>query len=463
MTLNKIRKKMRNSLTPAQQIALSFAFVILTGGFLLSLPISNKVVGTPFIDHLFTSTSAVCVTGLSTIVVMDQYTVFGQWVIIGLMQIGGLGLMTLIAVFVIFLSGKLTLSNRLALNEAVNFFNLNDFNHFLKAILKYTLFFETIGFILLSTRFVPIFGFSEGLFISLFTAVSAFCNAGLDTLGGTSLQLYAHDIIINFTVMFLIVVGGLGFGVWFDVSQGSKSLIKKTYPLQYVIKHLKVHTKLAITMTLSLIFGGAFIIFVFEYGNTLTIGDFNLFDKIMASLFQSVTTRTAGFATLNMAVMKSASLFVMMILMFIGGSPGGTAGGIKTTTFAIMGLMIISELQGKKDLIVFNRNIQREHFRKAFVVAFILLMTLTIGIIMLNLTESFEFLSISFEAVSAIATVGLSMGITSGLSFMGKIIIILLMYLGRIGPLTLMLSINRHSGAKKGHDVCYSNAEILIG
>jgi len=163
MTLNKMRKKIHYSLTPAQQIALSFAFVILTGGILLSLPISNKVVGTPFIDHLFTSTSAVCVTGLSTIVLADQYTVFGQWVIIGLMQIGGLGLMTLIAVFVIFLSGKLTLSNRLALNEAVNFFNLNDFNHFIKAILKYTLFFELIGIILLSTRFVPIFGLSEGL------------------------------------------------------------------------------------------------------------------------------------------------------------------------------------------------------------------------------------------------------------------------------------------------------------
>lgn len=463
MTLKKLRKRIRNTLSPAQQIALSFASVILIGAFLLSLPISNKVEGTAFIDHLFTSTSAVCVTGLTTVVVVEQYTVFGQWVLIALMQIGGLGLMTLIAVFVIFLSGKLTLSNRLALNEAVNFFNLNDFNHFIKAILKYTLFFELIGFILLSTRFVPIFGFSEGLFISLFTAVSAFCNAGLDTLGGSSLQLYAHDIVINLTVMFLIVVGGLGFGVWFDISQGSKSLIKKTYPLQYIIKHLKVHTKLAITMTLSLILGGALIIFVFEYGNTLTIGDFNLFDKIMASLFQSITTRTAGFATLNMSVMKSASLFMMMMLMFIGGSPGGTAGGIKTTTFAIMGLMIVSELQGKKDLILFNRNIPREHFRKAFVVAFILLMTLSTGIILLSLVEPFEFLSISFEAVSAIATVGLSMGITSSLSFIGKVIIILLMYLGRIGPLTLMLSINRKSGVKKGHDVCYSNAEILIG
>lgn len=463
MTLNKLRRKIRTNFTPAQQIALSFASVILIGAFLLSLPISNKVEGTSFLEHLFTSTSAVCVTGLTTIVVVDQYTVFGQSIIIGLMQIGGLGLMTLIAVFVIFLSGKLTLSNRLALNEAVNFFNLNDFNHFIKAILKYTLFFELIGFILLSIRFVPLFGYSEGLFISLFTAVSAFCNAGLDILGGISLQAYAHDPLVNFTVMFLIVVGGLGFGVWFDISQGSKSFIRKTYPLQYIIKHFKVHTKLAISMTISLIFGGAILIFLFEFNNINSIGNFNFFDKIMASLFQSITTRTAGFATLNMASMKSASLFSMMILMFIGGSPGGTAGGIKTTTFAILVFMIISELQSKKDIIIFNRNIQREHFRKAFVVAFILLSTLSIGIIGLSLTEPFDFLSIAFEAVSAIATVGLSMGITSSLSSIGKIIIILLMYLGRIGPLTLMLSINRKVGCKKGQEISYSNAEILIG
>lgn len=463
MTINKIRKKIRTNFTPAQQIALSFASVILIGAFLLSLPISNKVEGTSFLEHLFTSTSAVCVTGLTTLVVVDQYTVFGQSVIIGLMQIGGLGLMTLIAVFVIYLSGKLTLSNRLALNEAVNFFNLNDFNHFIKAILKYTLFFETIGFLLLSIRFVPLFGYSEGLFISLFTAVSAFCNAGLDILGSSSLQAYAHDPLINFTVMFLIVVGGLGFGVWFDISQGSKSFIRKTYPLQYIVKHLKVHTKLAISMTISLILGGALLIFLFEFNNINSIGSFNIFDKIMASLFQSITTRTAGFATLNMATMKSASLFSMMILMFIGGSPGGTAGGIKTTTFAILVFMIISELRNKKDIIVFNRNIQRDHFRKAFVVAFILLSTLSIGIISLSLIEPFDFLSIAFEAVSAIATVGLSMGITSSLSSVGKIIIILLMYLGRIGPLTLMLSINRKVGSKKGQEISYSNADILIG
>jgi len=463
MTLTKIRKKIRTNFTPAQQIALSFASVILIGAFLLSLPISNKIEGSSFLDHLFISTSAVCVTGLTTIVVVDQYTIFGQSVILGLMQIGGLGLMTLIAVFVIYMSGKLTLSNRLALNEAVNFFNLNDFNHFIKAIIKYTLFFEVIGFIVLATRFVPMLGIREGLFVSLFTAVSAFCNAGLDILGGSSLQAFAHDPLINLTIMFLIVVGGLGFGVWFDISQGSKSLIRKTYPLQYIIKHLKVHTKLAISMTVSLILIGTILIFLFEYNNMNSIGSFNLIDKIMASLFQSITTRTAGFATLNIATMKSASLFMMMILMFIGGSPGGTAGGIKTTTFAILMFMIISELQNKKDIIVFNRNIQREHFRKAFVVAFILLSTLSIGIIGLSLIEPFDFLSIVFESVSAIATVGLSMGITSSLSSLGKIIIILLMYLGRIGPLTLMLSINRKVGCKKGHEISYSNAEILIG
>jgi trk system potassium uptake protein TrkH len=439
---------------------LSFALVILVGTFLLSLPISNKILGVPVIDHLFTVVSAVCVTGLTTVILVNQYTQFGLWVILIIIQIGGLGLMTLIALFVIFLSGKLSISNRLALNEAVNYFDLHDFNHFIRSIMKYTLFFETIGFVLLSFRFIPIFGVNQGLFTALFTAVSAFCNAGLDTLGSVSLQAYVSDPLVNFTVMFLIVVGGLGFGVWFDISQGSKSLLKGKYTLNYIIKHFKVHTKIAITTSIALIFAGALIIFVAEYGNPTTIGLLSLPDKMMSSLFQSVTTRTAGFATLNMALMKSASLFVIMILMFIGGSPGGTAGGIKTTTFAIMILMITAELRGHKELIVFNRRIPREHFRKAFVVAFMLLSTVSLGIILLSLSESYDFLSLSFEAVSAI--VGLSMGITSGLSSIGKVIIILLMYLGRIGPLTLMLSVNR-SGLRKGHELSYPVGDILIG
>lgn len=462
MSFKRIKRKIRYKLNPAQQIALSFALVILVGTFLLSLPISNKILGVPVIDHLFTVVSAVCVTGLTTVILVNQYTQFGLWVILIIIQIGGLGLMTLIALFVIFLSGKLSISNRLALNEAVNYFDLHDFNHFIRSIMKYTLFFETIGFVLLSFRFIPIFGVNQGLFTALFTAVSAFCNAGLDTLGSVSLQAYVSDPLVNFTVMFLIVVGGLGFGVWFDISQGSKSLLKGKYTLNYIIKHFKVHTKIAITTSIALIFAGALIIFVAEYGNPTTIGLLSLPDKMMSSLFQSVTTRTAGFATLNMALMKSASLFVIMILMFIGGSPGGTAGGIKTTTFAIMILMITAELRGHKELIVFNRRIPREHFRKAFVVAFMLLSTVSLGIILLSLSESYDFLSLSFEAVSAIATVGLSMGITSGLSSIGKVIIILLMYLGRIGPLTLMLSVNR-SGLRKGHELSYPVGDILIG
>ena len=462
MSFKRIKRKIRYKLNPAQQIALSFALVILVGTFLLSLPISNKIVGTPILDHLFTIVSAVCVTGLATVVLANQYTQFGMWIIMIVIQIGGLGLMTLIALFVIFLSGKLSISNRLALNEAVNYFDLHDFNHFIRSIVKYTIIFESIGFLLLSFRFVPIFGVKQGLFTALFTAVSAFCNAGLDNLGAVNLQGYVHDPLVNFVVMFLIVVGGLGFGVWFDISQGSKSLLKGKYTLSYIIKHFKVHTKIAITTSVGLILAGAFIILVSEYGNPTTIGMFTFPEKVMASLFQSVTTRTAGFSTLNIGLMKGASLFVMMILMFIGGSPGGTAGGIKTTTFAIMLVMISAELRGQKELIIFNRRIEREHFRKAFVVAFMLLSTVSLGIILLSLSESYDFLSLSFEAVSAIATVGLSMGITSGLSSIGKVIIILLMYLGRIGPLTLMLSVNR-SGLRKGHELSYPVGDILIG
>jgi len=427
--------------TPAQQIAMSFAFVITTGALLLWLPISNKVQGTGFIEHLFTSTSAVCVTGLTTIVPLDQYTIFGQFIILLLMQIGGLGLMTLIAVFLIFVGGKLSHAEKLAMSEAVNRPTLGNLGHFLKFILVYTAIFEGFGFVLLSFRFVPQFGMLSGLYKALFVSVSAFCNAGLDNLGPSSLVGYVNDPLVSLTVAALIIMGGLGFGVWFDLTQSAKSILRKKCTFKSAAQHLRLHTKIVLWMTMILLASGTILILVIEFTNPLGLAPLSFGSKLMASFFQSTTLRTAGFSTLTIGNLRPFTQFFMMIYMFIGGSPGGTAGGIKTTTIAILVLMIVAEIKG----------------------AFMMLVTLITGILLLTITEDADFLVLSFEAVSAIATVGLSMGVTASLSIPGKIIIIALMYLGRIGPLTLILSLGRSHHNAKINEIKYPNADILIG
>jgi trk system potassium uptake protein TrkH len=456
MIHQKLQRFIRQRLSPAQQIAFSFAGVILLGAFLLAMPISNQAAPIPFLDHVFMSISAVCVTGLVVVVPAAQYSTFGQVVLMLLIQVGGLGLMTLLAIFVLFVSGKLSLSNRLAMSEATNQFDLRDFNHFLIAILKYTLFFEVLGFMGLSLVFVPELGLGRGLFVALFTTISAFSNAGLDIVGSSSLQAYLHHPLINLIVPSLIIMGGLGFGVWFDVSQGAKRLMRHEKRARYIAQHLKIHSKLAIVTSAILIVLGFVIIYLFEFNNP------NQPITLMAAFFQSVTTRTAGFSTIDVHLMRPSTLVVMMVLMFIGGSPGGTAGGIKTTTFALMGLMIVSELRGSSELTIFNRQIPRTMFRKAFVVAFSLIALSVLGVIILSKTESFDFLEILFEVVSAVGTVGLSLGITDELSQAGRLVIMALMYMGRIGPLTLMLSVSNRS-IHKAKELKYPTGDILIG
>ncbi len=447
--------------SPTQQIALSFLGVILVGTFLLMLPISNALPLLPFIDYIFTATSAVCVTGLSTLVVSTQFTLFGKIIMIILMQIGGLGLMTLIAIFLIFIEGKLTLSTKKAMSEAVNRNNFHDFYHFIQAIVKYTAFFEIIGIIILAAHFIPEFGLGEGLFNAVFISVSAFCNAGFDPFGANSLANYVSDPIIILTVAALIVMGGLGFGVWFDFSQGSKLIFRGKQKVRYVLKHFQVHVKLVIWMTVMLIVSGFIFFVLFEFSNPDSFGPLSLWDKLLNALFHSITLRTAGFSFLNVGNFRVYTLLFMMVYMVIGGSPGGTAGGFKTTTFAILFLMVIAELRGKDSITVYNRSIGRDQFRKAFIIVVILLSILFVGIVLLTITDPFTLPQIAFEAASAIATVGLSTGITPDLSVLGKWIIILLMFIGRIGPLTMILSINTNT--KKGIEVNYPKADILIG
>lgn len=463
---NKIsfREKFYKKLKTTRILAISFAFVILTGGILLNLPISNTNPSIPFIDHLFMSVSAVCVTGLVTVVVVDNYTVFGQWVLIFLMQIGGLGLMTFLVTFIAFAKKQLYVAEKKLIQDSLNKADLEDIPRYIKSIFKYTFIFEGLGFILFSIRLVPMYGVSSGLFKALFLSVSAFCNAGIDNFSNNSLVPFNTDPILNLGVAALIITGGLGFAVWFDLTKGFRSKFKLKASLKSVLHHFSLHTKVVLTMTSILLGLGTLLFLVIEYNNVNTIGNNSFIQKILISFFQSTTLRTAGFSSVNIGDCRSATLLIMCAWMLIGGSPGGTAGGIKTTTFATILLVIIAIFKNTGDHYrVYKREIPRDTFSKAFIIFFMYSIALFIAVLIISFSdESLSLLDVLVETFSAINTVGLSTGITTSLSNVGKIVIMLLMYVGRVGPITIILSLFKNRSNKK-EVISYAHEDILIG
>lgn len=449
------------TLRPAQQIALGFLSVILVGSVLLSLPIAQKL-PVSYLDNLFIATSAVCVTGLSPLVVAESYSLFGQVIIILLMQIGGLSLMTFIALFLIAIGGKLNISDKIVMQESLNRTTLADITSFITFIIRYTLIFQILGVFFLSLRFIPLFGGAEGLYKAVFISISAFNNAGFDILGAVSLQDYVSDPIINFTVMTLIIMGGLGFSVWFDLRKSSSSILKRV-PIKRVLTQLRVHVKLVLIVTFILIFSGWLYIFLVEFNNPLSLGPLSMGDKIMAALFQSVTLRTAGFSTLNIGYLRPATLMMMMLFMFIGGSPGGTAGGIKTTTFVLVILYVITELRNKDSLVLYNKTISRDVLRRAVTILVLSVGIVFTGIVALSLVQNTSFLPLVFEAFSAMGTVGLSMGITSTLNGWAKGVIIVLMFIGRIGPVVLAYTLKSNRVMRRANLVEYPQGQVIVG
>lgn len=451
--------------SPAQKIALSFLLVILVGTILLMLPISNhNQKFLPFVDALFTATSATCVTGLVTVVTVEQFNIIGQIVLILLMQIGGLGLMTLMAVFIVKLRNRLSMNDKIAMREMLNQSTTFNMKQFLVNIFRYTILFEGVGMLLLSIRMIPRYGIAKGLFNSLFLAVSAFCNAGFDPIGSASLADYAYDPIVNITIMTLIIMGGVGFAVWFDIREKITPFLHREITLRRLWRNFALHTKIVLIMTVVLIISTAGLIFLIEMENMNSIGALPIQDKVMVSLFQSVTLRTAGFATIDLTQLHLATKFLMMIVMFIGGSPGGTAGGIKTTTMAVIIIFIICTLRSKENAIVFKRTVSREVISRAMSIIALNLFALMVGIFFLCLFEQKTMADLCFEAVSAMATVGLSLNLTPTLSIGGKIVIIILMYIGRIGITTLLFSLvkpNHHNTALK--TVTFPNGNIIVG
>ncbi|NFQ51213.1 Trk family potassium uptake protein [Clostridium botulinum] len=438
-------------LNPVQILAIGFVILIFVGGLLLSLPMSSASgESTNFLDALFTSTTASCVTGLVVKDTGTYWSTSGQVIILILIEIGGLGFMSF-ATFIAMLFGKkITLKNRLVMQEATNTLSIQGLVKMLRYVMGITFSIQILGAFILSTQFVPEFGLKKGIFYSIFHSVSFFCNAGIDLIGNfESLTRYYNKPVVLLTVSSLIVIGGLGFTVLHEI-----------YNFKGV-KRLSSHTKLVFLITAALIILGTISIFALEYTNVNTIGNMNLKDKIVNSILASITPRTAGVNSIPIDDMRTASKFFTIILMFIGGSPGSTAGGLKTTTFGVIILTVICVIKGKEDTELFGRRFPKELVYKAFSLLFIGMTLVIVVTMILTITEPNESLtSLLYEATSAFGTVGLTTGLTQRLSSMGKGIIIIMMYLGRVGPLTVALALTKR---RKRTLYKYPEAKILIG
>lgn len=426
-------------LSTTQIIMLSFLITILLGSILLALPVSSAT-GAPvaYLDALFTAATATCVTGLVTVPTFSTWSVFGQGVILLLIQIGGLGVITIMSGLMLLLHKKMGIGDRLLLQDAFNLNSVAGIIRFVKKVIAGTFLVEGIGALLYMTVFVPEFG-AKGIWISVFTSVSAFCNAGMDIIGENSLCGYATEPLINITTSLLIILGGMGYIVWWDLI---RVIRRTTGKRRGIFRKLSLHSKIAITATLLLIFGGGALIFVFEYQNPHTIGNLPLADKLQIALFQSVTTRTAGFATVPQQDLTNGTSILCLVLMFIGGSPVGTAGGVKTVTVWVLAVSAVAAIQNRNEVSLFHRNISGQAINKAVAVTVMSFGILLGSTLLLCAVTDAEALDILFETVSATATVGLSRNLTASLGAAGKIIIIGTMYLGRVGPISLALALN---------------------
>lgn len=428
------------ALSTTQTIVLSFLFAILVGACILMLPISSaEGKFTSFIDALFTATTSVCVTGLVVVDTYAYWSTFGQVVILLLIQLGGLGVVTFTMTVLMIMGRRITVKDRLLLEDAFNMDTMHGIIRFLRTVLKYTVIVEGIGALLYMVYFVPEFG-GKGIWYAVFTSISAFCNAGIDIIGPDSLMPYVDHIGINLVSIFLIVAGGIGFIVWRDMAQVFSKVRNREIPVKWMLRKLSLHSKLALSSTAVLSFGGAILFFLLEYTNPETIGNLSLHGKVLASFFQSITTRTAGFASIPQQGLRNSSVLVSMVLMFIGGSPVGTAGGIKTVTVAVLILTAISTAKGNRYVTAFRRSVPLITIRKAFAVTVISFLMLGAGAILFSIIQPGNFSDLAFEITSAIGTAGLSRGFTSSLNLAGKMLICCYMYLGRVGPISMAIA-----------------------
>lgn len=428
-------KKQKTWFSTTHIILLSFLSAIFIGALLLCLPVSSATgEATPFIDALFTATTATCVTGLVVTPTVIHWSVFGQVVILALIQVGGLGIITVMSGLALILHLRMGLSSSVLLQDAFNLNTLSKIGLFVQKVILGTFLIESIGALLYMTVFVPQFG-PKGIWISVFTAISAFCNAGIDIIATDSLCGYVNNTAVNLITMSLIILGGIGYIVWWDVIRVIRE--RKTKKASW--KYLTLHSKIAISTTAVLILSGAVLVFIFEFNNPETMGNMTLFQKIQASFFQSVTTRTAGFATVPQEKLTNSSSLVSMILMFIGGSPVGTAGGIKTVTFAVLAATAFATVRNCNEVSFFGRTVTKSSLNKAVSVVLVSFLILFTSVVLLAFVSDAPLIDILYEATSAVGTVGLTRDFTGSLNALGKIIIMVTMYLGRVGPISFAI------------------------
>lgn len=448
----------KHGLTTTRIIMLGFLAGALLGMLGLMLPVSARPGQTvDFFDALFVAMSSICVTGLSTVNIGQTFSGFGQVVLLFLIQFGGLGIVTFTTIVLCLFRRRITLSDRMLIQSAYNLDTLSGLVRLTMKIMKVTFCLEGLGAVGYAFVFVPQYGI-KGIWYSIFHAVSAFCNAGIDLLGGNSFCQYADNVIINLTTIFLIIVSGLGFPVYWEIIRTASIRFGKRENVNE--RKMNLHAKLVIFTTTALILAGTLLTLLFEYNNPDTLGKMDMPQKLMASLFQSVTLRTAGFATISQEYFRPASCMAYLILMFIGGSPAGTAGGIKTVTFVLLLASMFANIKGKKDVVVLKRKVSDDTIRRCVAIAVFSLSTLFLLTMALLAVMQSDFLDTLYEMTSAIATVGLSRGLTGALNPAGKLIVTLTMYLGRIGPITLALAFNSR---RPMEDVTYAESKVIIG
>ncbi len=451
MNISEIMERWK--LTPARVFVLGFFAIILIGAILLSMPfvtVAGKSIG--FINALFTATSAVCVTGL---VVADTGTFWnmgGQIIILILIQIGGLGFMTMASLAALIVGKRISLQSRLMMQESLNAINISGVVRLTKSVVRLTFLIESLGAVFLAFRFVPLYGWGKGIYISIFHAISAFCNAGFDIMGNfTSLTAYVDDPLVVLTISALIILGGIGFMVMLDIKH-------KKSPVMW-----NLNTKIVLYTTGILLAFGVIFSLVLEWNNPDTLGNLSFGGKLLGAFFNGVTPRTAGFNTVDMGLLRPSTLVVVMALMFIGGSSGSTAGGIKTSTIAIVFLNILSITKGNKDTEVFKRRIHKEAIDRALAILGVGISIVLLLIVMLMITEqSADMREIVFEVFSAYGTVGLSIGLTSKLTTIGKIIIAFGMFFGRLGGLTIVLALASKQSENKAL-IRYPEERVIVG
>ncbi|MCI2105165.1 MAG: potassium uptake protein, TrkH family [Intestinimonas sp.] len=448
-------RRNRKRINPTRVVAESFGFIILVGTLLLMLPVSSRSgLGTDFITCLFTATSATCVTGLVLVDTWLHWSIFGQIIILCLIQLGGLGFMTIITLFSFLLHRRIGLSERLIIMSTLNLNDMDGVVRMVRHVLIGTATFEGAGTLLLAIRFVPRFGWANGLWRSLFHAVSAFCNAGFDLMGSPgrpfiSVMEYADDPLILFTIITLVVMGGLGFFVWEDVWRNRN------------FHSLRLYSKVVLVTTAVLVLGGTAYFFFAEYNNAGTLGGMPVWEKLMNAMFQSVTLRTAGFNTIDQAALRDSSQALCVVFMLIGGSSGSTAGGVKTVTVVILLLALRAGLRGSDAVTFHGRAIPVRRVMNAVTLVLMAMCMFMLGSMAISLVDGIPFLRAAFETASAMGTVGLTANVTGSLGHFSRGVVILLMYTGRVGILSFSLAFLTRG--KYQTKIKYPTFDIMIG